>query len=273
LGSALVRRLRDRGADVTAMCHRASSDAKTIQVDLTDADGIDRVVRTLAPEIIFHCASYGVHADQKDAARMHAVNVKGTEHLLAACASLRPRHIVMAGSWTEFGASPYGQSRRTATEYACAWAQAHHASLTVLRFAQLYGPGESAQRFFPTLLRSLESQEPATLGSPDIVRDFVFIEDAVDACVAAAAHPTHGAIIPIASGYDRTLREAVDAFKSIAPTLPEPRWTCATARPWDTSWTSMDPTDAAHVLGWTAKTSLEEGLRQCIAACTSSPIT
>lgn len=272
LGTALVRRLRSLGAEAWVVATRPSAQEKHLCADMTRLDDVRSVLNDVSPEIVFHCASYGVRIDQNDEARMIEVNVRGTEHLLRACETIRPRCIVVAGSWTELGASPYGQSRRRATDAACAWARQNSIPLTVLRFAQLFGPGESSYRLIPTLLRSLTLREPAVLGSSNTVRDFVYIEDAVDACIAAASHPTRGDIVAVASGTERTLREVVDVFKRIAPELLEPQWTCATARPWDESWISMDPEEAARALGWSAQTTFEEGLRQCMDACVSSSV-
>jgi nucleoside-diphosphate-sugar epimerase len=90
----------------------------------------------------------------------------------------------------------------------------------------------------------------------------VYVEDAVDAFVRAAqADVAPGAVFNIGSGRQTTLGDLVEATREVLGIEIEPEWGSYPSRAWDTdSWVS-DPRLAERELGWSAGTTIEEGLR------------
>ena len=116
----------------------------------------------------------------------------------------------------------------------------------------------------PTLVeRALHGSWPP-LVAPQTGRDFVWIDDACDAFVRAAAMPLDdpGAVFNVGSGRQVTLREVVAAAREVFDVAAEPEWGSMPGRAWDTTAWVADPSAAARVLGWRATTGLCEGLRR-----------
>lgn len=277
LGSALVKRLREEGAWVSVLTTSESQAEEMIQADLTSFETVVSALERARPEIIFHLASYGVRPGESDPTHIQAVNEKGTENLLQACKYISPRMIIIAGSWTEYGASTpergcseadvpaplsdYGRSKLKATEYACHWAREHQQALAVLRFASLFGPGELPHRFIPTLLHSALSGQSASLGQPEVIRDFLFLDDAVEACFQAAQTEFCGEIFNIGSGHGLSLLAVVETLKTLVPSLPDPTWSRAAYRPWDVPCAWLNIKKAKESLNWHPRWSLEAALK------------
>jgi len=90
---------------------------------------------------------------------------------------------------------------------------------TVLRLGHIYGPGEEAfEKLIPATIRSLlRGRAPVMFGSGDVLRDFLFVTDAVEAFLRSASSPTAvGQIINIVSGRSVTLRETLDTLVQVS---------------------------------------------------------
>ena len=103
------------------------------------------------------------------------------------------------------------------------------------------------------------------LVSPDISRDFVYVDDCVGAFVQAALRVNpeiRGRSYNIATGKKTTMRELVDTARQTFGLAQEPVWGSMGNRDWDLSDWYGDATAAETDLDWTATTSLADGLRQ-----------
>lgn len=282
VGSALVRRLVEEGADVTVISSGKTSHDRlatvagkyTIkQVDLTDSDAVSRAFEEIKPTHVYHCATYGAFPTQRDVNKVFNVNVTGTNNLLAACEQYCPDVIVTTGSWTEYGSrehgrrmeeqgeclpsSTYGIAKLASTLAARAWSLRTNIPLTVLRLFSVFGEDEPGHRLIPTLFASANSGERVSLGDPSLVRDFIHVEDAVDAYLAVAEHEQEpGRIINIASGSGASIRQVVDSVKRLSTSFPEPQWTEQSKRPWDVPEAVADITRAQKIFNWRPVRSL-----------------
>jgi dolichol-phosphate mannosyltransferase len=285
IGAALGRRLLADGHAVTLLTGPGSdlwrleglrADAEVVEVDLRDADAVEAVVGRARPELIFHLAAHGAYSWQRSLPRMIETNVAGIAHVVEAAVRAGARAIVNAGSSSEYGLkdhappedelpepnSAYAVTKAAATLY-CGWAAREHgAAITTLRLYSAYGPWEEPRRLVPALvLRALEGELPP-LVDPSIARDFVFVEDLLDAFVLAAerAQPGEAAVYNAGSGTQTTLRALVEAARRVFAVAREPEWGSFPARHWDTDVWVADPRRIERELGWRPRTSLEDGL-------------
>jgi dolichol-phosphate mannosyltransferase len=119
----------------------------------------------------------------------------------------------------------------------------------------------------PTLIRSgLEGKLPP-LVHPDTSRDYVHVEDVVDAYLLAAAHPNSekGAIYNVGTGLQTSLREAVSTIRELLSIKAEPNWGSMPGRIWDTTSWVCDNSKIKKLLGWEPRVSFQEGLQQTIS--------
>lgn len=257
-----------------------SGDAPQVAVDLRDPVAVERVVRDLRPDVIFHLAAHGAYSWQKDLDAMLSVNLRATEALLVAARDVGAS-LVHAGSSSEYGYqdhaphetervnpnSHYAVTKVAATHLCRLAATTGDMQAVTLRLYSIYGPWEEPGRLMPTLVqRAVAGGWPPLVG-PEIARDFVWVEDACDAFVRAGtrALDDRGAVINIASGTQTTLEALVGIARRVLLVQAEPVWGSMPARSWDTSIWVGDPRLAEQALGWRANTTLGAGLERMAA--------
>lgn len=141
----------------------------------------------------------------------------------------------------------------------------------ILRFQNVYGPGQSLRNPYTGVLSIFTSQIIAgkvldLYEDGGMVRDFVFVDDIVDACFAAICRsmPMSRAI-DIGSGEDKTIREVAAELLGIFGAEPADRLTVSGRfRHGDIRYACADISAAAELLNWTPKVSLREGLRRLV---------
>jgi nucleoside-diphosphate-sugar epimerase len=114
------------------------------------------------------------------------------------------------------------------------------------------------------------------LVSPGTARDFVYVDDVVEALMLAARDSAGepGAIYNIGTGVQTTIGEAVEIARRMMRIPGQPVWGTMPARVWDTDTWVADTTRSREVLTWSARRTFEEGLKQTIAWLSAdSPLT
>src|SRR4030095_8382267 len=172
--------------------------------------------------------------------------------------------------WTEQGlpapTTEYGASKAAGWLLANAFARRTGVEVISLRPFTMYGPMEPPGRLVPSVVRHALAGRAIDLTPGDQLRDFVFVDDAVDAFVAAATTDAAvGRTFNICSGTAVTVRDVVSRGLQCTGSRSEPRFGALSYRPTELAVLSGDPTRAAEVLGWRARVSLEEGLTRTIA--------
>jgi len=285
IGAALARRLVERGDRVTALSGPGSDPwrleslrehAEVLEVDLREPDAIVGVMRTAAPEEVFHLAAHGAYSWQRSLPRMIETNVAGAAHVAEAALEAGARAIVNAGSSSEYGLkdhappehelpepnSAYAVTKASATLLGGWLARSRGAAITTLRLYSAYGPWEEPRRLMPALVAAGLDRRLPPLADPAIARDFVYVEDVCDAFMLAAqrAQPGAGAVYNVGSGVQTSLRELAEVARRTFAIDEQPAWAAFPARDWDTDVWVADARRAHDELGWSARTSLEAGL-------------
>lgn len=284
MGANLVRRLIADGHDVTAVVRPGGDswrldgvDVRTAEVDLRDAEAVSDAFRSARPEWVLHVAARGAYSWQADVDEIFDSTVHGTEAVLNAAAEVTIAALVHAGSSSEYGPkdhapdeheplepdSSYGVAKAVATLLCYRAALDRGLPAVTLRLYSVYGPLEDPRRFVPTLVAHALRGELPPLVDPDTARDFVYVDDVVDAFLFAAQRELPaGALYNVGSGKQTTIREAVEVARRLFGVGAEPRWGSMPARSWDTNVWVADITRARDELGWEPRTPLDDGLRR-----------
>ncbi|MDW5596161.1 NAD-dependent epimerase/dehydratase family protein [Conexibacter stalactiti] len=285
IGAALAHRLVARGDETLLLggpetdCWRLEdlrADAQVAAIDLCDAEAVDAVVGGFRPELMLHLAAHGAYSWQTSLERMVATNLVGLTHLADAAARYDVRALVNAGSSSEYGwkdhappeselpepNSAYAFTKAAATLY-CGWsARERGQALTTLRLYSVYGPWEEPRRLIPALVLNGMQRRLPPLVDPRVARDFVHVEDVIDAFLLAAdvAVPGEGAVYNIGTGRQTTLGELAEIARTVFDIPAEPVWGDYPARSWDTDVWVADAGLASERLGWRPRWSLADGL-------------
>jgi len=144
----------------------------------------------------------------------------------------------------------------------------HGLDYCVVRPSNLYGPRQRldvAQGAVAVFLdRALRGQPIEVWGDGSAVRDYLYVGDAAEALLKAAAFEGEPRLFNIGSGVGSSLKQLI---KEIEALLGRPLAVAyAAARPLDVPVNVLDTSLARRHLGWTARTSLAEGLRRTHAS-------
>jgi UDP-glucose 4-epimerase len=248
------------------------------QMDIRSPD-MGELMNRCRPEVVFHLAAQvDVRVSVADPVFDADVNVIGSLRVLEGARSSGVRKVVFASSGgTIYGnpspadlpvkeshaqrpVSPYGVAKKVVSDYLAAYRELHNLEFTSLALANVYGPrqdphGEAG--VVAIFAGRLLSGQPCTIyGDGSQTRDFVFVDDVVDA-FARAAGRGGGLVLNVGTGEETTVNDLYAAMARHAGTSVAPLR--APARPGELARSSVDPARAAIHLGWKPWTSLDEG--------------
>lgn len=244
-----------------------------------------RDVRTIfeleRPEIVnHHAAQASVVASVEDPHLDAEVNVLGTLNLLALCAEFGVRRIIFASTGGAlYGEpvrlpvdethppqplAPYGVSKLTGETYLRLFG-ANGISWAILRYANVYGPrqdpyGEAGVVAIFTRAM-LEGRSPVIFGDGNQTRDFVYVEDVAQANILATTARTSD-LANIGTGIETSVN---DIYRHLAQLVGfGDKAAYAAPRSGEVHRIALSSTRARQWLGWSAGTSLGEGLRRTV---------
>jgi UDP-glucose 4-epimerase len=280
IGSHLVRRLVALGAEVHAVSRRTRvihADEVTWHLaDLRDSSTTAELIRDARPDVVFHLASMVTGArDVRLALPTLESNLASVVNVLTAAADAATARVVLAGSIEEpkrgrsdaIPPSPYAVAKWAATAYARMFNRLWGVPVTVLRVAMVYGPGQPDHtKLVPYVtLELLSGREPQVSSGTRLV-DWVYVEDVVDAFVAAAeSDRSIGQVLEIGTGIQVSIRDTVELLAKIVGGEARPRFGAIADRPMDDPQVA-DPGPAEELLGWLPTTSLADGLRATVGS-------
>jgi len=292
VGAHLAARLVGDGWDVAGTLRPGGGDGclralgvrdavELTEVDLSDPRSAVAATSAATPDVVFLLAAARAGATPAQRAATVAVNASSVGWVVDALGD-RCSAVVRLGSSTEYAAADgpmdestplrprgfFGATKAAGSVLLAAACTATGRRAAVLRAFQVYGPLDHPGRLVPAALAAAAGGTPLPLTGPGRRRDWVFVDDVVDACVRAAAAddlPT-GQVLNIGTGRQVANEELVALVEQVTGRPVKVEVGADPGRSWDAgSWVS-DPSLARRLLGWEAAVSLEEGLRRCWVA-------
>ncbi|WP_418286675.1 NAD-dependent epimerase/dehydratase family protein [Halorubrum sp. DTA46] len=247
IGGALADALRTeatvRVLDVTPGGD-APDDVRVIEGDIRDEQTLDEAMAGV--DTVFHQAAIvSVEASVDDPVRSHSVNVAGTLRVLEA-ARRHDARAVLASSAAVYGdpervpisetdplepTSPYGLEKLALDRYARLYHDLYGVETVALRYFNVYGPGQTGGDYagvIDAFLERARSDDPIRVhGDGEQTRDFVHVDDVVEANRLAAETDNVGAAYNVGTGESVTIerlaeqvRDAADSSSPIVHTDP-----------------------------------------------------
>jgi nucleoside-diphosphate-sugar epimerase len=277
IGRHVLRRLVAHGAEVHATSRSQPREQAGVRwwcVDLADAKATRIVMQEVRPDVVIHLASRAEGGRSLSlVVPMLNDNVMSAVNVMAAAADVPDCRVVLAGSLEEHadlepgsGArSPYSASKIAATTYATLFRDLAQLPVVVLRLAMVYGPDDPhTTRVVPYVVDSLLHGVAPALSSGTRRIDWVYVDDVVDALLAAAAEPAAlGRVLDVGTGDVTSIRDAVSLMAAVAGTRVAPKFGQRPDRPGDRDLVA-DPEPALRYLGWSARTSLRAGIERTV---------
>lgn len=219
-----------------------------------------------------------VEADPELAAR---VNVMGTLRLLEAARRADASRFVFLSSSYVYGVprtervdedhplqpvNLYGATKAAGEALVSSYSALYGLATVALRPFNVYGPGQRSGFILPTILEQLREGDRVALASLSPVRDFVFVEDAVDAIARTLDRPeAAGGIFNLGCGTGVSIRVLAETAARVAGRRARIE-EIGKPRPDRVPRLVAHPSRAGRALGWRAVTSLEDGLKRTLAA-------
>lgn len=259
-----------------------NSDAAFYECDICDSD-LDDVFAEVRPDIVNHHAAQmdvriAVEHPQFDA----TVNVLGALNVLE-CARRHgaikfifassggavygePEELPANESLQVAPLSPYGLTKYTFEQYLALYRRLHGTAYCALRYPNVYGPrqdpdGEAGVVAIFTR-QLLGGETPAIFGDGTKSRDYVHIEDVVDANLRVL-EACDAEVLNIGSGIETTDREVFDAVADAVGVQLEPNY--APIRPGEVSRICLDASRMERLTGWRPATPFSEGVGQTVS--------
>ncbi|WP_197513795.1 NAD-dependent epimerase/dehydratase family protein [Mycobacterium sp. E2462] len=294
IGSTLVDRLLADGHSVVGLDNFASGRARNlehladnpahvfVEADIV-TDDLDAILDEHRPEVVFHLAAqidvrHSVADPQFDA----SVNVIGTVRLAEAARRAQVRKVVHTSSGGSiYGtppryptpetvptdpASPYAAGKVAGEIYLNTFRRLYGLDCSHIAPANVYGPrqdphGEAG--VVAIFAQALLSGKPTKVfGDGSNTRDYVYVDDVVDAFVKAAGHAGAGQRFNVGTGIETSDRQLHSAVAAAVGGPDDPEF--APPRLGDLKRSCLDIGLAAEVLGWRPQVALDEGVRRTV---------
>jgi UDP-glucose 4-epimerase len=287
LGRALVPALLGAGHSVTATTrHTVSSTDHPLltwaRLDLSQPDARWNELLS-GVDVVYHLAWSTVPSEANQAPAEDArVNVVGSLALIKAMQSggRAPRLVFASSGGTLYGVlseipatedhplrpiSAYGVSKLAVESYIGIIGGETGLSAISLRMGNLYGPGQSLTRFFGAVShfanRALTGEPIRIFGDGSVTRDYLYIDDAVDALLRAAGHAGHGSF-NIGTGVGHSLNEVASIIAAdLGRELTIER---LLARPFDVPVSILDASRARDAFDWEPLVTFKEGIAKTL---------
>jgi GDP-L-fucose synthase len=283
LGSRLVERLGADGHDVVA--------ARRRDYDLTHEADAERLFADARPELVFHLAAEvgGIGANRANPGRYWYANlVMGANVLeqsrlhgvgklvIAGTVCAYPKHTPVPfreeslwDGYPEETNAPYGVAKKAVLVGAQAYREQYGLDAVFLLPANLYGPGDNfdleTSHVIPALVRKmLEGGDEVVLwgdGSP--TREFLYVDDCVEALCLAAERYDGSDPVNLGSGHEISIRDLANLVAEVIGFAGEIRWD--ESMPNGQPRRSLDASKARELFGWEARTPLRDGLERTVA--------
>ena len=316
IGGAVVRRLlRDTTAAVFNLDKVGyASDLTSIgpnprhqllKVDLADAAATAEAVRVADPDLVMHLAAES-HVDRSidGPGAFIESNVTGSFNLLQAVRThwealaserqerFRFHHISTDEVFGSLGPegrfsettpydprSPYSASKAASDHLVSAWHHTYGLPVVLTNCSNNYGPWQFPEKLIPVVILKAAAGEPIPLyGDGANVRDWLYVEDHVEALLLAATRGRIGESYCVGGHGERTNKEVVHAICNFMDELqpkgaPHNRLiTPVKDRPGHDRRYAIDPTKISMELGWQPRHSFEQGLAATVTWYTKQQV-
>lgn len=250
-----------------------------IEADVANAAAVADVVAAARPSVVFHLAAmHFIPQCEQDPITALTTNVVGTQSVVNAVKTEAGCRLVLASTADVYAPSTeahheqsalgpksvYGVSKWSA-ERLVQYAGDKGLDYRIARLFNVFGPGDRVRHVLPDIINGLSRDGVLSLGNMEAVRDYVYVDDVVQALIALAGHDGSDRIFNIGTGHGRSVRDLVRGVEAACGFPLTVRTDPAKLRPIERPALICNPGLARTALGWTAETPFQQGLQHILA--------
>jgi nucleoside-diphosphate-sugar epimerase len=289
VGSSLVRALLEKGYNVTVLDNLSTglrdNLPKSVRLnlvtgDVRDFELVSSVVR--GHQRVIHLAAQAfIPFSYEEPLQVAGINAIGSVNVFKTCLNQKVERLVHVSSSEVYGSAKYtpmdeAHSLNPYSTYSVAkaaadmWAQTfyweHKLPVVILRPFNTFGPRETLPYFIPEMIRQCLKEPVINVGNLETSRDFTYVEDTVNAMVAALeTKDAEGQIMNIGTSRTHKMEEILDLIKKEVGAEEKDVVVDKTRlRLKDVEVLVADNEKAKRILGWSPETNFEEGIRKTI---------
>jgi nucleoside-diphosphate-sugar epimerase len=251
-------------------------------VDISKIDEVRTIISEVKPEIVYHCAAFGVYPNQKDASLMNQINVNGTSNLLTSLhENSELERLINLGSVFEYGFTSnsiketdptrgqrgepfdsYSDTKVSQTRLVEHYSHQKQLPAVTLRIFTPYGIFEEPGRLISDVMVATVKKKPLEIFSRKAKRDFVHIDDVVNALIKASKKSgIDGEIFNIGSGTATSVEDLVNLVCEVTDVNLEVSWYDEKQREDDKTGTNgFADLQKVKKIDWKPEVSLKDGL-------------
>ncbi|MCK4400863.1 SDR family oxidoreductase [bacterium] len=292
IGSHIVETLVNRSKKVRVIDNLSTgnidnlvhliNDIEFIEGDIRDTNLLDRAMKGV--DFCFHEAALpSVARSVEDPITTSQVNIEGTLNLLFAAKKNKVKRFIYASSSSAYGdspslpkkeemkprpLSPYAVSKLTGEYYCRVFYSVYGLETVCLRYFNVFGPRQDPDSLYAAVIPKfitcfLKNTAPQIYGNGEQSRDFTYIDNVVHAnMLAAEAKSMSGQVLNIACGRQTSLNDLIKLLKDLLSSKVNPDYTKPMAG--DIKHSLADISKAMDILGYSPKTSFEQGIKSTI---------
>ena len=249
----------------------------THTVSLNNSKILKKKLLEIKPRFVFHCATYGVLPSQTNFSKLIKTNVIGTYNLLQAleeCNGLSKlvnldssfvygqKHNSIKENQIAEPITPYGIMKLSQTNLVRYYSIKRKIPSITMRLFTPFGRFDQPGRLITDIMKSLITKKPLTLFSPYSKRDFIHIDDTINALILASKSPfKNGEIFNVGSGKYYSVKEFVTLASKVSKTKIDVNW-----KNKQREFDKLGGNGYANIrkisenLGWKPKITIQEGL-------------
>ena len=246
--------------------------------DASSLEAVSSALSDFGPDVVINTMNYGGAYGEADVERIVDTNIKGLTHVLEVSNQRGVDLFINTGSYGEYGVKngevneecstyPIGEyciSKLLGTLYCKHFALSRQLNVVNLRLFQVYGFYENPIKLMPSTMVALLKEKEPGIRNPTAKRDFVFIEDVIDAYGKIIKDTTqihHGDIFNIGTSVPHTVSEVVSKLALLLTNKSSGGNVCGELRSEDSLNNYVaDISKIRSVYSWKPQFSLDRGL-------------
>jgi len=250
-----------------------------IKENIINENKIKEKIKEFKPETLVHLAA--IHhipyciKNQKETIK---INVGGTKSVLNICSKLNIKNFIFISSGAVYKPSSkpckekddlepvdiYGISKKQGEEVTKIFCNNKKIKYTILRLFNVYGKNDLTPHFIPSILKSANESNRLKVGNIDTYRDYIYIEDAIDAIVKVILKGSDNSVYNIGTGKKYSGKEIIEIIKKISKKDLKIKRIKKLTRKKDRNILVADINKFSKKFSWKPKYSIHKGLKNML---------